>query len=63
MRSKEQREAESHRMANPIEHILRELLRESHTGTKHTVSLFDLYNAMTELRTLNENQGEKNHGY
>ena len=54
MRSKEQREAESHRYGNPIEYILRQLLREAHDGTNHEVSLFDLYNAMTELRTLKE---------
>lgn len=52
MRTPEQRDADSYREANPIEYILTTLVQKKITGDHIDIRLFDLYNGLTELRTL-----------
>ena len=57
MRSKEQREADAWREANPLQYILNTLIHNGVTGEDKQIRLFDIYNGLTELREL---KGENN---
>ena len=56
MRTPEQRDADAYREGNPIEFIIKTLIHKKITGDHIDIRLFDLYNGLTELRTL---KGEK----
>ena len=52
MRSKEQRDADAWREANPLQYILNTLIHNGVTGDEKKIRLFDLYNGLSELREL-----------
>jgi len=59
MRSREEREADAWREANPIEHILKTLIHNGVTGDDKKIRLFDIYNGLSELRELKRGKNDE----